>query len=533
MSSIIFNSVTFYHNISKKLFRDLSLSLDTSWRLGVIGRNGRGKTTLFNLIRGLHAPIEGSIHSTVEPFYFPYIPGSPLLNTSEIIKEAVAPFKKMERRMEELLRHSDEESLNRYSALLDEYTQNNGYGIDSLIEKEAAALGMDTNLLHKPFNLLSGGEQTRALLIPLFLKKNAFPLIDEPTNHLDMEGREMLGNYLSRQKGFMLISHDRYFLDLCIDHVLSINRNEVRINKGDYSTWRYNMDIEEEFERRKTENIKREVKSLEGAAAKRRKWSGIKEKEKSGAYDKGFIGHRSAKLMKRAISIENRINEKLEEKKSLLLNTERERKLRLNTGNMKGERVLSMENIMIRFGDREIIKGFSMQVHKGDRVALMGNNGSGKTSILKVITGEIIPAEGGMHIPAYAKISYAPQKPVWVKGLLREHLASEKLDETIFRTIMGTVGAEGEIFERPLETFSMGELKKVSLCKSFMEEYDLFIWDEPLNYLDVMSREQIENVILEYEPTIIFTEHDRKFIESVATELIALQEDGRIMRWFR
>lgn len=522
MSSIIFNSVTFYHNISKKLFRGLSLSIDTGWKLGVIGRNGRGKTTLLNLIRGIHTPMEGNVHSPVEPFYFPYKPLNPESDTISIIKESIAPFKKMERSMEELLKYSDEESLHKYGILLEEYQSHKGYEIDSMIEKEFSGLGMDTSLLHKPFNLLSGGEQTRALLIPLFLRKNSFPLIDEPTNHLDMEGRRMLGNYLSRQKGFMLVSHDRYFLDLCIDHVFSINKNDVRINKGNYSEWRYNMDIEEEFERRKTENIKREVKSLEDAAAKRRKWSGLKEKEKTGAYDKGFISHRSAKLMKRAISIENRINDKLEEKKSLLLNSEKERKLKLNTADTKGERILRIDNLSISFGENEAVQNFSMQVHKGERIALTGNNGSGKTSILKAILGELSPSKGSIYIPAYVKISYAPQKPVWTNGLLREHLASEKLDETVFRTIMGTVGAEGEIFERPLETFSMGELKKISLCKSFMGEYDLFIWDEPLNYLDVMSREQIENVILEYEPTIIFTEHDRKFIESVATGMAEL-----------
>ena len=523
MSAIVFDSVTFYYESPlDKIFDGVTLNIDTGWKLGVVGRNGRGKTTLLNLISGNISPVAGKVSSDIKPLYFPYLPKDPGGKVLDIIKDTIAPFRMWEEKMEELLAEGSERSLPKYGEILEKYQDAGGYEIDALIEKEVTEIHLDTDILQRPFDTLSGGERTKVLLIPLFLKKDFFPLIDEPTNHLDIKGRETLGEYLSKKSGFILVSHDRHFLDLCTDHILSINKSDVRINKGNYSQWKYNIDIEKEFEKRKNENLKREIRSLEESAKRKRAWSVNKEKEKKGAYDKGYIGHRAAKMMKRALNIEKRVQDNLEEKKSLLKNLEKERNLKLDTADNAPGQVLSLHNVYKSFGEKNVLQNFSLTIYKGDRIAVTGPNGCGKTSLFKIITGELKPDSGSIYLPGYISISYARQIPLWSRGYLREHIAGCGIDETRFRNIMGAFGAEGELFERPLETFSRGELKKVELCRSFLEPSDLLIWDEPVNYIDIASREQIEKVILASNPTIIFVEHDRAFIEEVATDIISL-----------
>lgn len=529
MSCININSLSFYYNDSvDKVFDNLTLNIDTSWRLGLIGKNGRGKSTFLNLLNIKLFPVKGEIVSDLNTFYFPYVPEYIEQTTFNVIKENVAPYNFWEKQMETLSKASDEKSIFDYSEVLERYQNASGYEIDSMIEKEFTELGMSSNLLKREFRTLSGGEQTRALIVSLFLKKDSFPLIDEPTDHLDMKGRMILGEYLSKKKGFIVVSHDRNFLDTCIDHVLSINKSDVRINNGNYSQWKHNMEIEEEFEKRKNENLRREVNSLEIAARKGRRWSDGKEKEKIGATreftDKGNIGRRSAKLMKRALNIEARVEKKLEEKKSLLKNVEDERKLKIET-KKKNEKLLSVTNASLSFDDERIFENISFDINRGDRIALIGDNGCGKTSLIRALMKEINLNEGLIHIPTYVKISYASQNPNWNKGYLRDHLKREKIDETKFRHILGVMGAWGELFDRPLETFSKGQLKKVELCRSFLEQCDLMIWDEPLNYLDVSSREQLEEVILEFKPTMLFTEHDKAFVENIATEVIVMSNE--------
>ncbi|MBL8007750.1 MAG: ABC-F family ATP-binding cassette domain-containing protein [Ignavibacteria bacterium] len=527
MSTINFNSVTFYYPESaEKVFDNLNLSIDTSWRLGLTGRNGRGKSTLLRLMNKELIPVKGNVFSEINTFYFPFIPLLKNQITLNVIKENIAPFGHWEKMMSMHLNKNDEKSMSEYGKLLDKYSSANGYEINSMIEKEFSELKMDSKLLYRDFSTLSSGEQTRALIITLFLKQNSFPLIDEPTDHLDMNGRNILSEYLSGKAGFILASHDRNFLDKCTDHILAINKSDISISKGNYSQWKHNMDIREEFEIRKNENLKREIKSLESAARKRRRWSDIKEKEKKGATtlkpDKGYLSHKSAKLMKRALHIESRIENKITEKKSLLKNLEDERLLFIEQKKIRTEKLLTVQNAGYVTEGRIIFKNVSFDVRKGDRIALIGNNGCGKTTLIRAILKQINLTEGTAYIPGHFTVSYSRQEPLWNSGYLREHLKNENIDETKFRQIMGVMGAWGELFDRPLETFSKGQIKKAELCKSFLNPGDLLIWDEPLNYLDINSREQLEKVILDYNPTLLFTEHDKKFVDNIATGIIEM-----------
>ena len=274
MSLISLENLSFhYEEPYNQIFEHLWLGIDTTWKTGLVGRNGRGKTTLLNLLCGRLPPTGGRQVMPVEPFYFPYVPPVEDRPTLEVIRASVAPFEVWERRMQGLLEEGGDASLATYGELAARFEQLGGYHIDEDIAREAASLGLDEDLLGRPFSSLSGGERTRALIAPLFLRRDFFPLIDEPTNHLDMAGRKVLGEYLSRQSGFLLVSHDRFFLDLCTDHILSLNRADIRINQGSFSTWKEQMEREEETERRTQENLKREIRAC-GPIARRRRRSG-------------------------------------------------------------------------------------------------------------------------------------------------------------------------------------------------------------------------------------------------------------------
>lgn len=523
MAQILIDQLGFhYDNPWVQVFDKVELTLDTSWRTALVGANGRGKTTLLQLLAKTIEPSAGRIVCQWECSTFPYRPDEPQRPTLDVIKDAIAPFAAWEREMAALAERGDEESLKRYGELLDRFQKLDGYGIGARIEKEFAALGMAPELLDRAYDTLSGGEKTRAQLVALFARTDRFPLIDEPTNHLDMEGRAVLGEYLAAKPGFILVSHDRHFLELCADHVVSINRSDIRLHRGGFADWEQQVVRETTHEKHRRDNLQRQVRSLERAGKARRRWSDAKEKEKRGAPDKGRIGHLAAKQMKRALTIERRAKDKVTEKKTLLKNVEKERRLKLDSADAGSKTVVNASGLTIGFEKTPVASDLSFSLERGERVAVIGPNGCGKTTLLRTVAGELEPLSGHLSLPAHLDRAQATQTPRWQDGRLRDHLCQASIDETQFRNIMGCFGLLGDVFDRPLETFSQGQRKKVDLCRSFLAPAHLLIWDEPLNYIDLSSRVMIEEVILEHQPTLLFVEHDRRFVERVATAVLEL-----------
>ena len=300
MSLIQISHLTFgYDGSYDVIFDDVSLQLDTDWKLGFTGRNGKGKTTFLKLLLGQYE-YRGTISASVIFDYFPFDIPQKQRNTIEIIEE-IAPEC--------------------------EYWQ---------IKKELSLLEVEEDVLWRAFDSLSNGEQTKVLLAVLFLKENHFLLIDEPTNHLDSLGRKTVSKYLKSKKGFLLVSHDRQFLDDVIDHILSINRQDITLQKGNFSTWQQNKQRQDAFELAENEKRKREIKTLAAAAKKTAEWSDKVEKTKKTGRDssgikpdKGYIGHKAAKMMKRSQSIANRKEEAIQQKSKLLRNIEKEEILKL------------------------------------------------------------------------------------------------------------------------------------------------------------------------------------------------------------
>jgi lincosamide and streptogramin A transport system ATP-binding/permease protein len=402
-----------------------------------------------------------------------------------------------------------------------------------LIEKELGKLRVNSDVLSRPYHTLSFGERTKLMLAALFLKKNNFLLIDEPTNHLDMEGRDTLAEYLRSKNGFILVSHDRNFLDRCIDHVLSINRTDIEVQKGNYSSWWENKERSDNYELDKNEQLKKEIVILSDAAKRAKGWSDQVEESKIGTHapDRGAIGHKAAKMMKRAKAIENRKLDAIEEKKSLLKNIEELEDLKINILPISGRRLMEAKDLSLYFDERRVASDIQFSLSKGSRLAIQGKNGSGKTTLLKLLLGEKIDYQGRYYVAPSLKLSYVSQDTSYLTGNLRDFAVRYGLEESIYKTVLRQLDFTRVQFEKDISEFSAGQKKKVLLAKSLAEPAQVFIWDEPLNYIDIFSRMQIEELILKYQPTLIFVEHDRVFCERIATETVRL-EQGEQERYY-
>ena len=360
------------------------------------------------------------------------------------------------------------------------------------------------------------------MLAALFLNEGHFLLIDEPTNHLDTAGRELLASYLRKKKGFILVSHDRHFLDGCVDHILSINRMDIEVRAGNFSSWFQDFQKKQEAEAAMDKRLRSDISRLKRSARRTADWSDKVEASKIGAADKGYVGHMAAKMMKRSKSIEQRQQKAIEEKQKLLKNVETAESLKLSPLSYHSDRLISFSGVSVLYDGRKACGPVTFSVHRGDRLILEGRNGSGKSSLLKLMTGAPIEYKGKLSTGSGLIISYVPQDTSFLRGSISELEQSQGLDAALFRAILRKLGFERVMFEKDMSDFSEGQKKKVLIAKSLCEKAHLYIWDEPLNFIDIYSRMQIEELILEYRPTMVLVEHDRAFRERVGTRTVAL-----------
>lgn len=532
MAAIIFDGVDFHYDAPfNDVFQNLSLVLDTHWRSGLIGRNGRGKTTLLQLIHGQLIATAGTVDVHRPTVYFP-APITEAATVRHTMIDAIAPFRHWQTEMAQCLKEGSYSALERFADLQDRFQNAGGYELDANIERELDHIALDPGLLERRFSTLSGGEQTRIMVAALFVSDQHFPLIDEPTNHLDQAGRRQVADYLAAKEGFLLVSHDRQFLDGAIDHVIAINKSDIKVTAGSFTAWQADTASALLHEQRQRDNIERDVKQLSRASSQRRSSSQQRESDKyqhgkagkgdAAVFDKGAIGHSAAKQMKRALTIERRITQQLDDKRGLLKNQEKQRILSIQTRDKTNRALLTINNLVLEIDAKVIIENLSLTLSSGDRIAIMGPNGSGKTSLFNAICGELTPISGSISQAAHIRFERAFQHPLWVKGALFGHIEAAGINETRFRQLLGTLELRGDVFDRPLETFSQGQLKKVDLCRTLVSEVDYLLWDEPMNYIDIFSREQIEQAILTSSPTLLFIEHDVTFVRHVATDVISL-----------
>jgi len=477
------------------IFSDVSFQIDTDWKLGFWGRNGRGKTTFLNLLMGKYE-YRGSISASVEFDYFPLEVENRRENTLDIL-ERIAPGT--------------------------EFWQ---------IQKELSKLAVGEDVLYRPFGTLSNGEQTKVLLAGLFLRENNFLLIDEPTNHLDMASRLIVARYLNGKAGFILVSHDRAFLDQSVDHILSINKANIEVTTGNFSTWAEQKERRDAFEIAQNERLEGDIQRLKQAAKKRSEWVGKAEKSLKKKNNATVAEHEDintadqsrliAKTAKLQHNLERRQDKAIEEKSALLKNIERADALKLRPKIYHTQTLLTLFDVSIRYQEKTAVSNFSLTLSRGARIALCGGNGSGKSSVIKLICGQNIPHTGRVEIGNRLIISYVPQDASYLSGSLSDYAEEREIDETLFKAILNKLDFSRVQFDKDMRTFSAGQKKKVLIAESLATPAHIYIWDEPLNYIDVLSRIQIEELILAYKPTILFVEHDKAFCDRVATETVCL-----------
>ncbi|AVS02287.1 Lsa family ABC-F type ribosomal protection protein [Staphylococcus haemolyticus] len=492
MSMIHVQNLTFsYPSSFDNIFEDVSFQIDTDWKLGFIGRNGRGKTTLFNLLLDKFE-YRGKIISSVDFNYFPYPVEDKSKYTHEILEE-ICP------------QAEDWEFL-----------------------REIAYLNVDAEAMYRPFETLSNGEQTKVLLVALFLNEGQFLLIDEPTNHLDTEARKTVSNYLRKKKGFILISHDRNFLDGCVDHILSINRADIEVQSGNYSSWKLNFDRQQGHEQATNERLQKDIGRLEQSTKRSAGWSNRVEASKNGTtnsgskLDKGFVGHKAAKMMKRSKNLEARQQKSIEEKSKLLKNIEKTESLQFEPVEYKSKELIQLTDVSVIYDGQVVNKPISFNVEQGDRIVLDGKNGSGKSSILKLILGDPIQYTGTLNTGSNLITSYVQQDTSHLKGMLADFIEENEIDESLFKAILRKLDFDRVQFEKDISHYSGGQKKKLLIAKSLCEKAHLYIWDEPLNFIDIYSRMQIEELIQTFNPTMVFVEHDQTFQETISTKIIKI-----------
>ena len=388
--------------------------------------------------------------------------------------------------------------------------------------RELSYLDMEAAVLYRPFETLSNGEQTKVLLAALFCNEGHFLLIDEPTNHLDVKAREIVAAYLKKKKGFILVSHDRRFLDGCVDHILSLNRASIEVQSGNFSSWMTNFERQQEFELAQNMRLQKDISRLQQAAKRSAIWSDRVEASKIGAVDKGYVGHKAAKMMKRSKTIEARQQQAIEQKSGLLKNIETAENLKIAPLMYHVDTLVSFSDVAICYDGNNVCEPVSFTVQRGERVVLDGKNGSGKSSLLKLLVGEPIEHSGMIQMGSGLVISYVPQDTSHLKGMLSDFADENHIDESLFKAILRKMDFERIQFEKDIQDFSDGQKKKVLIAKSLCEQAHLYVWDEPLNFIDVYSRMQIEQLIKEYSPTMVLVEHDSVFRETVATKTVQL-----------
>ena len=404
MAQINVNNLTFaYEGSFDNVFENTSFSIDTNWRLGFVGRNGKGKTTFLNLLLGKYE-YEGNISTNTIFDYFPYI-----VNSEELTKTA--------------------------GELIESWKP----GVEIWrVMCELPELSIDAELLYRPFGTLSFGERTKIMLAILFSGGNDFLLIDEPTNHLDKEAREIVKSYLKKKKGFILVSHDRDVLDACIDHVLVLNRASIEVQTGNFSSWWENKEKADSNARVENEKHLKEIGKLEVAAERAGRWAEKSENTKIGfdpikEHDRsidtrGYIGAKTKKMQKRVKAYEGRIDREIEKKEGLLNDIEEVTDLKLMPLKYHKERLLFGRDYSFKYkdSDNNVFDGLSFEINNGDRVVIDGENGSGKSSLIKAILdmnrgivkeNANYEGEGILEVPENLVISYINQDTYLIIGV--------------------------------------------------------------------------------------------------------------------
>ncbi len=513
MIEIQVSSLVKSFEVGHNVLDGLTFQIDQGERVGLLGRNGAGKTTLFRILTRELEPDEGQVAlgQGRRLGLISQIPVYPAGYTVEdVLRSAFGRLESLAREMADLESRmaagaSDPALLRRYGSLRERFEVFGGYDTDVAVNKIANGLSISQEMRRQLFDSLSGGEKTRVNLGRLILEDTDVLLLDEPTNHLDLHATEWLEEYIRGFRGTVVaISHDRYFLDRVVTRVIEIENGKAEFYSGNYSF--YAVEKERRYQERLKQYQKEQAKiqQLEKAAEQLRLWA--------------FMG--MDKTYRRAVNIERRI-----ERMRTTAKPTKARKMdaRFSTAEFHGDEVLGIRNLAKSYGDKHLFDNITLKVEGGERIALIGDNGTGKSTLIKMIMGELYPDDGRIKLGPQAKPAYLPQiihfdHPDW--NLVENMMASKRgLSAQSARNRLAAYDFRGEDVFKPVSVLSGGEQSRLRLCMLMDGEINFLILDEPTNHLDIASREWIEEAVEGYDGTLLFVSHDRYFINRFATRI--------------
>ncbi len=519
MTDISVNGLVKSFEIGRNVLDGLSFTVTAGERVGILGHNGCGKTTLFRILTGELRPDEGetAIPPSRRLGLISQIPVYPAGWTTEmVLRHAHRRLTTISARIDELTERMEHDQspalLREYDRLQEDFRRLGGYEMD--VDRARVANGLDITpaMLAQEFDSLSGGEKTRVNLARLILEDTDILLLDEPTNHLDLHATEWLEDYLLHFKGTVLaISHDRWFLDKVVERCIEINDGKAEFYSGNYSFYVEERQRRFEEKLKKYEKDQAKIEQLTRAAEQMHLWA--------------FMGN--DKLHKRAFSMEKRI-EKLS--RSEKPTEQRKLSVRFREREFVGDEVLVMDGIEKGYGERTLFSGLDALVTGGERIALIGDNGTGKSTLVKLIMNVEKPDRGWLYLGPTVRTAYLPQLVSFSneeRSALDTMLWDCRCQPQEARDRLAAFGFRGEDVFTPVGALSGGEKSRLRLCMLMGGDINFLILDEPTNHLDIASREWMEDALSDYEQTLLFVSHDRYFIDKFATRIWELR-DGHI-----
>lgn len=518
MSEIVLNDIHKYYG-THHVLKGVSLEIYENSVVGLIGENGAGKTTLFKIISGQETYDKGDLiiargrRIGVLDQIPQYPPETTVLQVLESAFDELFEMRDRLRDMEvKMAQDNDPVVIKQYGNLLTEFENRGGFLIQTSINKVCNGLNIDEAMLKRNFSRLSGGEKTRVNLGRIILMDSHILLLDEPTNHLDITSVEWLEEYLQSFDGtVVVVSHDRYFLDRVADRIVEIEDGTATIYEGNYSKFAMLKEQRRIEQLRQYEQEQRKIKQLEQAIKRMHDWANRSD---------------NPKLHRRAFGMEKRL-ERMQ--KNTVPKPKKERKLHqaFKTNNFSGTEVVSLKGVAKSFNDKAVLDQVNLLIRKNDHVALLGDNGTGKTTLLRIITGELAPDTGVVRIGPSVKAAYLPQIVSFENPeltLLEIVQRTLIVSEERARNLLAGFKFTGEDVFKTAESLSGGEKSRLKLCLLMQHDVNLLILDEPTNHLDIASREWIEEVLEGFDGTILFVSHDRYFIRKFAKTVCELEE---------
>lgn len=516
MIDISVSNVVKEFEVGSRILDGVTFQIEQGERVGLLGKNGAGKTTLFRILTGVLDCDEGEVR--IAPGrgvgLISQIPVYPPGDTVEdVLQTAFDRLHAMEREMagltREMERSGDPALLKRYGALSSAFEAGGGYDSGARLNKVCNGLDISSHMREQLFSSLSGGEKTRVNLARLILEDTDILLLDEPTNHLDLRATEWLEEYLQRYRGTVLaISHDRWFLDRVVERVIEIQSGKAEFYEGNYSFYVLEKERRYQEQLKQYEKEQAKLEQLQTAADKLHLWA--------------FMGN--DKLHKRAFSIEKRM-----ERLRTTEKPKKERKLEVRFGEreFRGDEVMTVKDLKKSFEGRVLFDRVNLEVAGGERIALLGDNGTGKSTLIKILMGEETPDSGKVRMGPTVKIGYLPQIVSFShpeRNLVDTMIYDQNCSTQTARNRLAAFHFRGEEVFKQVCALSGGEQSRLRLCMLMDEAINLLILDEPTNHLDIASREWIEEAVEDYEGNLLFVSHDRYFINRFATRIWRLEQ---------